>query len=103
MMLDANRFDRVNPVTGKTDPKGTEWVAEIAELGLKVVYSQFLLQNCPEPGMHRTFGFKKVDDSGGDVAGWRYEEANGPNKGRHYRNGGTGTACKPLTVLIIND
>lgn len=102
-MLDATRFDRVNSETGKTDPEGTEWVGEAAELGLNVVYSQFTFQNCPEPGMHRTFQFQKVDESEGDVYGWRYEETDGPNKGRHYRDGGTGTACSPLTVLIIND
>ena len=57
MMLDATRFDRVNPVTGKNDPEGTQWVAEASDLGdymMRVPPRTFLFENCPEPGMHRT-------------------------------------------------
>ena len=53
---------------------------------------ELTLRNCPEPGQHRSFVLDQVDRSGGDIAGWRFKEAPGPNRG-----------ARPLSVLLIND
>jgi hypothetical protein len=109
-MLDAVLFDRVNHATGKSDPNGTHFVAEAAEIGLRPGQAPpptFSFQNCPLPGMSRCFHLVKTDVLGGDgddVMGWRYEEDNGPNKGNtSYKDPGNPQSCPPFTVLIIND
>lgn len=106
-MLKAAQFDRTNPETGKTDPEGSCFVAEAAELGYRAGQRpphSFVLMDCPMPGMHRCFRQSGTDESGGDVMGWRYEEENGPNKGNtSYKDYGRAVACAPFTVLIIND
>lgn len=53
---------------------------------------ELTLRHCPLFGQHRSFVLKKIDKSGGDTAGWLFEEAPGPNRG-----------AKVLQVLIIND
>jgi hypothetical protein len=50
----------------------------------------FIMRDCPEPGMYRSFTLSHVDRSGGDIAGWNYTELEGPNH-------------SGLKVLIIND
>ena len=113
-MFDATKFDRFDPVTEKMNPKGSEFIIEIAELQHttddEAIYRftspprGFALWNCPLPGMYRSFHFVKADKSGGDIAGWRFEEDNGPNKGNDsYLNSGNVKRIPPFTVLIIND
>jgi hypothetical protein len=54
--------------------------------------------------MGRCFHQTGVDESGGDVMGWRFEEDAGPNKGNtSYKEPGSPQPCPPFTVLIIND
>lgn len=105
--MNAEHFDRINPDTGKLDAEGTCWVAEAAELRLPVgqpPQRTFYMRNCPEPGMGRCFHLVGTDESGGDVAGWRYEEDDGPNKGNtSFKNPGNPERCPPLQVVIIND
>ncbi len=48
------------------------------------------LRNCPKEGQLRSFVLDRVDRSGGDIAGWRFREARGPN-------------WSGLKILIIND
>jgi hypothetical protein len=84
VIFDANDFT--------TSQDGTTFVAEIADLQLWSPPSSFTLNNCPKEGQQRTFKFVKTDHSGGDIAGWKYEEEDGQNKGRQM-----------LKVLIIND
>ena len=112
MSLDANKFDRTDPSTGKTVERRIDvlYVAEAAELGLfgtinpRVPPRNFLLLNCPDEGQHRTFSLVDTDMSGGDIAGWRYEEDAGPNKGNtSWCDHGRAKACEPYRVLIIND
>lgn len=114
-MFDATKFDRVDPGTGTVNSDGSEYVIELAEMQYAGALSQsanrmvapprnFVLENCPQLGMHRSFHFVNHDESGGDIAGWRYEEDNGPNKGNDsYRNPGSVKAVSPFTILIIND
>lgn len=112
-MFDAAKFDRVNPGTGEMNPDGSEFVIEIAELQyITAVLSvrmiapprNFVLMNCPQPGMHRSFHFVSADESGGDIAGWRYEEDDGPNKGNdNYLSVVNAKRVPPFTILIIND
>lgn len=108
-MFDAVNFDRCDPVTGKTDNEsGTLFVAEASMLRLppgKALPKDFMFKNCPLPGMIRCFHFDRTDLSGdGDVAGWRFEEAPGPNCGNtSYKEPGSPKKCLPFTVLIIND
>ena len=113
-MFDATKFDRVDPGTGTPNPDGSEYVIELAEMQyttddetaarFSAPPPHFLLKDCPQPGMHRSFHFVKADKSGGDIAGWRYEEDNGPNKGNDsYRNPGNAKRIPPFTILIIND
>ena len=87
MLLDAERLD--------FDPERREYVQEMSQLKglLQSIPRELTLTNCPEPGMHRSFQMDDVDKSGGDVAGWRYEEVPGPNRLRKTR----------LRVLLIND
>lgn len=92
MILDANKFDRVDSETGETDPNGDQFVAEASELRIGAPHEHVTLQNCPNPGQHRTFDFERHDWSGGDIAGWNYDEAAGPNRSDTH-----------LKVLIIND
>lgn len=109
MVLDAQKFDRTNAETHKLDPDGSHYVQEISMLNIPGIpevtgLHSFMLKNCPEPGMHRLFRLVGVDKSGGDIAGWRYEEVNGPNKGNDsYRNPGNPQQIPAFTVLIIND
>jgi len=107
-MYNVSQFDRVKPDAdgGGSDSEGTHFVAEAAELRLKPgIHSvRFILQDCPMPGMHRLFSLVGSDKSGEDIAGWRYEEIAGPNKGNtSYKDPGRAVPCQPLTVLIIND
>ena len=94
MILDAKQF---------TKSKDGIYVAEISELQLKSPPREFTLRNCPADGQHRTFHLTKVDESGGDVAGWIYEEDDGPNKGRSWADGHPPKSVPVLKVLIIND
>lgn len=106
-MFDATLFDRTDPATGKLDPEGSLFVAEAAEIGLRpgmAPPSTFYFKNCPLPGMGRCFHATDADMSGGDVAGWRFEEDKGPNCGNtSYLDPGNPQPCPPFTVLIIND
>lgn len=95
MILDANKF------TVSSDD-GT-YVAEISDLQLRCAPVSFTLNNCPKPGMHRSFRTVGVDESGGDIAGWRYEEVDGPNKGRSWDGGSPQKSIPILKALIIND
>jgi len=82
MILDANKFTL----------DGDTYVAEISELRMRCAPVSFTLNNCPKPGMSRSFRSTKVDESGEDIAGWRYE-VDGPIPKTD--------PC--LKVLIIND
>lgn len=106
--MNADNFDRTDPVTGKdTDSDvGILFVAEAAELGLRAGHApprDFLMANCPVKGMNRAFRADRTDMSGGDIAGWRYVEADGPNKGNTSWQGEPSVVCEPYRVLIIND
>lgn len=105
--MDATDFDRIDPDTGKLDAEGTCWVAEAAELGMRpgvAPSSTFYMRNCPEPGMGRCFHLVGTDQSGGDIAGWRFEEDDGPNKGNtSFKDPANPQPCPPLQVVIIND
>lgn len=58
-----------------------------------LVPSQLTLQNCPAAGQHRSFILKSADFSpSGDIAGWRFQEIEGPNRGP-----------EPIQILIVND
>lgn len=94
MILDGKQFTRCKDGT---------LVAEISELRLSRYPSSFTLQNVPEEGMHRTFRFVDVDLSGDDVVGWRYEEMDGPNKGRSWSQRHPPKEVPVIRVLIIND
>ena len=86
MLLDADHFNY--------DAEKREYVQEASQLRgeLHSVPREFTLTNCPEPGMSRSFRQSRVDTSGGDVAGWWFEELPGPNRG-----------AVSLKVLLIND
>ena len=105
--MDANNFERTNPVNGKLDPEGSCFVAEASQIGLGPGVAppkSFFFKNCPLPGMGRCFHHVGVDESGGDVMGWRFEEDKGPNCGNtSYKEPGSPKKCPPFTVLIIND
>ena len=105
--MDASQFDRTDPLTGKTDPNGSCFVAEASEIGLGpgvAPPSSFYFKNCPLPGMGRCFKMTEPDVSGGDIAGWRWTEEAGPNRGNtSYLNPSRPEACPPFTVLVIND
>lgn len=107
MSLTTTQFDRTNPVTGKTDPDGTCFVAEASELGYRAGQyppRSFVLNDCPMPGMMRCFRQSGVDEFDGDIKGWRYMEEAGPNKGNtSYKEPASPKPCQPFTVLIIND
>ncbi len=94
MILDAKNF---------TKSKDGTLVAEASDLRLRGLPRSFTLENCPEDGMHRSFHFTDADLSGGDVAGYRYEEDSGPNRGRSWKDGHPPKAVPVLKVLIIND
>lgn len=95
MNLKANQFERTDPGTGVVNPDGKQFVAEASELGLprRAAPYGITLSGCPEEGMHRSFCLSKVDKSGEDTMGWRYDEMGGPNK----------NSDTPFTILIIND
>ena len=91
MLIAADLFDY--------DADRREYVQDISMISIEPGQAlpwgaphEFTLTDCPEPGMHRSFVRKRTDWSGGDVAGWRYQELPGPNRGP-----------RPLEVLIIND
>lgn len=90
MLLNASLFE--------FQPENKTYCEEISLLGRKCESLSlilrpsaiFTMRDCPRPGMHRSFQFAGVDRSGGDIAGWRFEEMAGPNH-------------SGLKVLIIND
>jgi len=89
MLIAADLFDY--------DADRREYTQEISLLASKEAIPHgvphgFTLTNCPESGMCRTFVHKRTDWSGEDVAGWRFQELPGPNRGP-----------VSLKVLIIND
>ena len=93
-------------LNGKKFTKSTTgiFVAEISELGLCLRPSSFTITDIPEKGQHRTFKYVETDFSNdGDVAGWHYEEMDGPNKGRLWAEGHPPHLVSILRVLIIND
>lgn len=102
MLFDAHSFERTDPGTGVLNPEGSQYVVEASQLCF-IPPRNFVLKNCPQDGMHRSFHLKNVDRSGEDIAGWRYVEDAGPNKGRDFRNPGSPREVPPFTVLIIND
>lgn len=93
MILDANKFTL----------DGDTYVAEISELRMRCAPVSFTLSNCPKPGMSRSFRSTGVDESGEDIAGWRYEEVDGPNNGLSWDGGSHPKSVPVLKVLIIND
>lgn len=101
MVLYAKQFLRVDPKTGKSDPDGSCFVAKISGLEIPKFIKRphsFIIKDCPMPGMLRGFHYVGYDGNDDDIYGWRYEEDDGPNKGRRLY-----TLCDPFTVLIIND
>ena len=95
MVLDAKRFARSSDGS---------LVAEISMLRLERAPRCFTLVNFPGDGQHRSFRCDGVDEcGGGDVAGWRYVEENGPNFGRSWADGHPAKAVSVARVLIIND
>lgn len=99
MLIDADKF---HFDSRDSDPL---YVAEISELelGPRGVPRNFTLFNCPKPGMSRSFSWVDTDYSGGDIAGWRYEEVAGPNRGLSWEDGHPPKKVPILKVLIIND
>lgn len=95
MILDGKKFTRAKDGT---------LVAEISDLQLKSAPPRTItLNNVPKEGQGRSFTFVGTDESEGDIAGWRFEEMAGPNKGWSWENGHPPKAVPPLRVLIIND
>lgn len=94
MILDAKKFSKSSDGT---------LVAEASDLQLQGLPRSFTLRNCPEDGMHRNFHFMEADRNGDEVAGYRYEEDIGPNRGRSWKDGHPPKAVPVLKVLIIND
>ena len=101
MLLNANQFD--------FSPERREYVQDLSTLlgqGLArpragpcsvrpvtQMHRELTLRDCPDLGQHRGFTLTRIDKSGGDIAGWRFQECQGPN-------------CdddNPLRVLLIND
>lgn len=79
------------------------FVAEASDLGLRAPLRSFTLVDCPVVGQHRSFQFDRVDENSGDIAGWWYVEADGPNKGYSWLKGSPPEKVPVLRALIIND
>jgi hypothetical protein len=94
MILDAKKFSKSSDGT---------LVVEISELQLRRAPASFTLVNFPKDGQHRSFHPVGVDESGGDVAGWRYEQDKGPNCGHSWEHGHPPVSIPVGKVLIIND
>ena len=78
-------------------------VAEISDLQLSSPPQSMTIINIPKEGQQRSFTLVGFDVSGGDVAGWRYTECDGPNRGRSWEDGHPPKTVEPICVLIIND
>ena len=95
MQLDAKQFG--------FDPETRQYCEEVSTLQLPGIPQTILLRNAPKEGQHRSFRCVGTDDNGGDIAGWRFEEEEGPNRGRSWEEGHPPKTVTPLSILLIND
>jgi len=96
VILNADQFEFLPDERCYTEELSllNSWRLGIGVTGI-VVENYLTLLNCPEPGMQRSFRCVRIDRSGDDIAGWRFDEMPGPNR--------SGDAAHRLNVLIIND
>jgi len=95
------RIDALKLVQMPDNPRS--YVGELSDLELRRAPSTVLLVNCPKEGQHRTLHATEPDFNGEDIAGYKYEEDEGPNKGRCWEQGHPPKSVPPITLLLIND